>query len=129
MLFLVIRRATLLVLLLSAAPIEATIHNITISNNFFSPLGTVVDAGDTVRWTWVGGISHNTTSVVGSPKTWASATSSLPGFAFEQVFTASDGPGPFPYLCTIHSFSMKDTIKVNPPPAEPTIFPFSVTST
>lgn len=33
----------------------ATIHNITIGNNFFSPTGTIVNPGDTVRWTWAGG--------------------------------------------------------------------------
>ena len=122
-----IKIVTLSILFFGMNPVEATIHNITISNNFFSPLGTTIAPGDTVRWTWVGGIQHNTTSEIGSPKTWASITSSQAGFVFELAFPASDGPGPFPYLCTIHPFSMKDTIFVNIPPT-PTIFGFRLDS-
>lgn len=90
-----------------------TIHNITIANNFFTPLGTTVQYGDTVRWTWDGGIPHNTTSDAGSAKTWASPTSSSAGFTFDIVIEVADGSGPFPYLCTIHSLIMKDTIWVD----------------
>lgn len=98
--------------LLSAGSATATIHDITVGNNFFSPLGTTVQPGDTVRWTWVGGIPHSSTSENDSPKDWDSGVTSQAGFVFALQFTASDGPGPFPYLCTIHPVSMKDTIFV-----------------
>lgn len=97
----------------AVCPASATIHDITIGNNFFSPLGTIIQAGDTVRWTWVGGILHTTTSDPSSPKQWNSPTSSTAGFKFLLQFTAADGPGPFPYHCAIHPTTMKDTIFVN----------------
>jgi len=95
----------------------ATIHSITVGNNFFSPLKTTVHPGDTVRWVWVGGVLHTTTSDASSPKQWNSPTSSVAGFTFDLQFTAGDGPGPFPYHCAIHPTTMKDTILVAPPPS------------
>ena len=60
------------VIMISVAPMSrATIHNIDVGNFFFSPTGTVVQPGDTVRWTRVSG-THTTTSEVGSPKSWDS---------------------------------------------------------
>jgi len=114
-------RAIILTLMLSAVILsgtsaQAVVHDITIGNNFFLPLGTHVSPGDTVRWTWVGSpfIPHNTTSDPGSPKTWVSMTTNQAAFTFEQVFTEMDGPGPFPYKCTIHPFTMIDTIHLDP---------------
>lgn len=105
---------TAVLLLCCATNSSATIHFVTIGNNFFAPLKTTVTPGDTVRWMWMGGIPHNTTSEAGSAKAWASPTSSSTGFMFEVQFLAEDGPGPFPYMCTIHSGTMKDTIFVAP---------------
>jgi len=97
--------------LLLAGAARATIHDITIGNNFFSPLGATIQHGDTVRWTWVGGVPHSTTSDASSAKTWDSGVTSLGGNTFLLEFTAADGPGPFPYHCAIHA-GMKDTIFV-----------------
>lgn len=95
---------------------QATIHHIQIGNNFYSPLGTTVYAGDTVRWTWDGGIPHSTTSDISSKKTWDSGTSSAAGNTFDVVFLATDPLGAFPYHCSVHPTTMKDTIYlVNPP--------------
>jgi len=94
---------------------HATVHNIDMNAFSFSPLGTVVTYGDTVRWHVLGGI-HTTTSDVSSPKTWNSGTMSTIGQTFDVVFTAANGPGPFPYHCTFHvSFGMVDTIRAVPP--------------
>ncbi|KAA3637779.1 MAG: hypothetical protein DWP97_00180 [Calditrichaeota bacterium] len=95
---------------------HATIHNISIGNNFFSPLGTTIIQGDTVRWTWVGGVPHSTSSVAGSPKFWDSGVSSTAGNTYDVIFTAADGWGPFPYLCSVHP-AMVDTIFVGGPNA------------
>lgn len=100
----------------------ATVHEIQVGNFFFNPLKTVVNPGDTVRWTLVSGV-HTTTSTVDSPKQWDSGT--LSG-SFDVVFEAADGPGPFPYLCTFHQATMKDTIFMAVP-AEPTIYTFDLT--
>lgn len=101
-------------ILSSAFPAQAVIHNVTVGNNFFSPLKTTVNPGDTVRWIWAGGIPHSTTSDVSSPKQWDSDITSVPGFSFDVQFVLADGPGPFPYHCTVHSLTMKDTIFVAP---------------
>ncbi len=90
---------------------RATVHEIEVGNFFFSPTNTVVQPGDTVRWTLVSG-THTTTSEPSSPKNWDSGI--LSG-SFDLVFEASDGPGPFPYLCSIHPTTMKDTIFMDLP--------------
>ena len=112
---------TVLIVLLTVGPLNATIHGINVGSFFFSPSKTVVNPGDTVRWTLVSGV-HTTSSVVGSPKFWDSGI--LSGAPFDVVFTAFDGPGPFPYVCNVHPFTMIDTIFMAPPPTEPTLFPF-----
>lgn len=102
------RMATMLaVVLLCGSGAHATIHNISIGNFFFSPTNTVANVGDTIRWTWVSG-SHSTTSDVSSAKVWDSGVKS--SGTFDIVILASDGPGPFPYHCTPHAATMKDTI-------------------
>jgi plastocyanin len=102
--------------LMTVPPANATIHSITVGNNFFSPLKTTVHPGDTVRWVWAGGVPHTTSSDPSSPKFWNSPTSSTAGFVFNLQFTSADGPGPFPYHCAVHPTTMKDTIFVAPPP-------------
>jgi len=107
--------ATMLLLLTATA--SATVHQVTVGNNFFSPLKTTVSPGDTVRWIWAGGMPHTTTSDPSSPKQWNSPTSSAAGFEYEVEFTSEDGSGPFPYHCAIHASTMKDTIFVAIPPS------------
>lgn len=99
-------------LLICSVPAHATVHNITVGNNFFSPLGTTVEFGDSVRWTWNGGINHTIAADLSSPKQWNSGTNSFTGFEFILQFTISDGPGPFPYSCLVHPSQMVDTIFV-----------------
>ena len=67
------RLATLVLvgLLIGAVSGQATVHNISVGNFFFSPANTVVNYGDTVRWTFVSGI-HSSTSDGSSAKTWDS---------------------------------------------------------
>lgn len=109
-------------LMLLAAPISATVHNIQVGNFFFTPTKTVVSPGDTVRWTLVSGL-HSTTSTPASAKIWDSGIMTTVGTQFQVVFSAGDGPGPFPYECSVHPLTMKDTIFMAPA-AEPTRFAF-----
>ncbi|MEW6051846.1 MAG: plastocyanin/azurin family copper-binding protein [Candidatus Zixiibacteriota bacterium] len=103
-------------LLTLTVPGYATIHDINMSGFSFSPIGTVVNYGDTVRWHVVSGI-HTSTSDVGSPKSWNSGSMATVGQTFDVAFVLADGPGPFPYHCTPHvSFGMVDTIKVSTGP-------------
>jgi len=110
----VFRLALLAGVMLLSASAFATIHDIDIVNFAFQPPKTMVSFGDTVRWTLQSGV-HTTTSDVTSPKTWDSGTMSSVGQQFQIVFTEADGFGPFPYHCTIHSTTMKDTIFFQPP--------------
>ena len=112
--------ACLTMLAILSLPINgfATVHSITIGNNFFSPSGTIVTPGDTVRWTWAGGLPHSTTSDGSSPKAWDSGVSSTGGNTFDLVFSVVDGPGPFPYHCSVHFATMFDTVFVAAVPIE-----------
>jgi len=100
--------------LLTTGSATATIQDITVGNIFFSPQDTVVQPGDTVRWTWTGGIPHSTTADGSPPKSWDSGVTSTAAFQFLLEFTEADGPGPFPYHCSIHG-GMRDTIFVEVP--------------
>ncbi len=113
----------LFAVLLLVGQASATIHTVNVSNFAFSPLKTVVQPGDTVRWALVSGF-HSTTSDPSSPKVWDSGTMSTVGQQYDVVFTAGDGPGPFPYHCEVHALTMMDTIFVAAVPAAPTVFTF-----
>jgi plastocyanin len=97
--------------LIATSSANATIHNIDVGNFFFSPTTTTVCPDDTVRWTLVAGF-HSSTSDPSSPKTWDSGVMSTAGQTFDVVFVEADGPGPFPYHCSVHSLTMMDTIYV-----------------
>ena len=116
---------TLALLLFLPLIASATIHQVTVGNNFFAPTNTTIILGDTVRWTWVGGVPHSTTSDPTSPKFWDSGIWSSAGYTFDVVFTRADGFGPFPYHCTVHP-TMVDTIFVA---TSPSITRFSATIT
>jgi plastocyanin len=106
--------AAVLVLLLTTSA-GATKHIVNVANFSFTPAKTHVAPGDTVRWVYVNGISHTTTSDLTSTKAWNSPALSALGDFFEVVFNESDGPGPFPYHCSFHPLAMMDTIFVNLP--------------
>ncbi len=93
--------------LMAAASVGGTIHNIDVWDTYFSPTGTVVMPGDTVRWTLQSGV-HILHSDTSSPKSWDSGLLDTPGQTFDLVFTYADGPGPFAYLCLYHP--TRDTI-------------------
>ncbi len=93
---------------------QATIHTIGMSDYVFTPKNTTVHPGDTVRWMLNAGV-HTSTSDASSPKSWTSGTMSTLDQHFDEVFTAGDGPGPFPYHCNFHQLlGMVDTIHVAP---------------
>jgi plastocyanin len=92
--------------IMAAIPAVAAVHEIQVGNFFFSPSNTVVMPGDTVKWVLQTGV-HTTTSDAMSPKQWDSGTLAD---SFKVVFELADGPGPFPYHCEFHSFTMEDTI-------------------
>lgn len=95
-------------LFVSSSPSQGTIHNVSMMDgNFFTPLKTTVNPGDTVRWTNGGGLTHTSTSDLGF---WNSGNVG-PGGMYPRQFFSS---GKNPYHCVPHaSFGMRDTIIVN----------------
>ncbi len=87
----------------------ATIRTVNVGSNFFNPVNTTVNHGDTVRFVRVGG-THTSTSDPGSPKSWDSGVLQA-GVPFDVEIKASDGAGPFPFHCDFHP-SMQGTIFV-----------------
>lgn len=89
------------------------------------PVDPVINVGDTVRWTWMGGF-HDVTSVAGDSETFASDTMFVVGSTFEHTFTQ---PGVHWYYCSVHGFDngngtsggMSGTITVLSPPTPVTI--------
>ena len=89
----------------------ATVHNISVANFTFSPNSTVANVGDTVRWTFVSGV-HSATADGTSPKQWDSGIKSSGTFSI--TIDPIDGPGPFPFHCSVHE-TMTGTITVSAP--------------
>ncbi|MBI5267277.1 MAG: hypothetical protein HY851_08600 [candidate division Zixibacteria bacterium] len=101
------------VFLTMAGRIDAANHRIDVDDFTFSPLKTHVAPGDSVIWIWIGAFSHSSTSDPSSAKVWNSGLKTTGRFGIK--ITAADGPGPFPYHCSLH-VGMKDTIYVDTPP-------------
>ncbi len=95
---------------LALAPMaSATIHTVSVGNNFFNPVNTTVSHGDTVRFMRSAG-THTSTSDAGSPKGWDSGILAA-GVPFDVEIKPADGNGPFPFHCDFHP-AMKGTIFV-----------------
>jgi len=105
--------AAIVSLFLAAAPANATIRVVNVGNNFFNPINLTVNPGDTVRWTRIAGV-HTSTSTGASTKDWNSGI--IGSTPFDVQFVLADGPGPFPYLCSVHGVSMSGSISINIPP-------------
>jgi plastocyanin len=120
-------------LALLAGPARAqVVHDVDVGPFFdFEPADVVIDVGDTVRWTWVGGL-HDVKSGAGGivdgifdsgpavvgPKTFQ--------VTFDQAFLAANPVAGhvYGYFCAIHvSFGMEGSVTVNAP-AAPVITPY-----
>ena len=102
----------LAVLLLAVAPLQATIHTVSVGNFFFSPTKTQACLGDTIRWTWVGGV-HQVESEHDSPVAFLSPLNSGAGPTYDLVLGLADPTGAYPYHCAVHPLTMIDTIFVS----------------
>jgi len=109
--------------------------DVNVQNNQFTPRTVHIAAGDTVRWTWIGG-PHSVTSgscVSGtyeddctpsnafcSPNdlNCTSGPASNPGTVYSHQFNT---PGTFPYFCNIHLGAMTGSVIVDPAYAGSTI--------
>ena len=85
---------------LPATAMAAT-HEVTVSDDFFSPNDLTITAGDTVRWVNpAGGMPHDVDADDGS---FSSTTASA--FTFEHTFGSA---GEVLYFCSVHSSAGKD---------------------
>ena len=82
------------------------LHNISIVDFAFSPQVDTITAGDSIKWTNNGAVTHTSTS---NTLVWNSGNLS-PGQSFTFQFNT---PGSFPFHCAIHTF-MTGTIVVKP---------------
>jgi len=91
------------------APPPATV-DVTVGNNFFSPINVKISAGQAVRWTWVGtgAVSHSVEST-GTPSFASSAILAGAGSTYTVTFPT---PGVYAYDCAVHGVAMSGTITV-----------------
>jgi plastocyanin len=81
----------------------ATVHNVTVLSNQFSPSSLSVNVGDTITWTYGSGNPHTTTSttIPAGAASWNSAISSgSTTFSYEVTVE-----GNYNYKCTPHGFT------------------------
>ncbi len=72
-------------------------ENITAANAGFGSADAMINLGDTVRWTWLGGRPHSVTSMP-DMMVFDSGVQNT-GFVFEHTF---NDLGDFAYICILH---------------------------
>lgn len=90
---------------------NATIHNVSAGDNFFSPASVSAVIGDTIRWNYSGSNPHTTTSqtVPGGAASWnANLNSSSTSFDYKVTVAGS-----YTYFCSIHGVMMSGSITVS----------------
>jgi len=96
-----------------AATVEIQVVQVGQGGLKFDPQNVTINVGDSVQWTWVGGIAHSTTSgTPGNPDgLWDSGLHSAP-FTFSVTFTTA---GTFNYFCSAHGLccGMIGSVTVN----------------
>lgn len=94
-----LKKLLALLIITASFNLAQTIHEVTVSDNVFTPASLTVLVGDQVRWTLSEG-SHTTTSssVPAGAATW-DYTFTGPGNTFTYNVTA---PGSYNYSCTFH---------------------------
>ena len=111
------------VILFSVSLSWAATRTVTISNFAFTDAvsnnsTTVINAGDTVQWTWSSGTHSATSGTCSGPGTctpsgtWDSTILGTPN-TFSFTF---NNAGSFPYYCRVHTTGMLGNVTVNPFP-------------
>ena len=100
------------VLLLRTDSPEASTADVNVGNIFFNPATVSINAGDAVKWTWVGGTHSSTSGSCATGNctpdgTWDSGLMS--SGTFSHTFATA---GKFPYFCRIHLAAMTGEVDV-----------------
>ena len=93
---------------------SATIHNVSVTSNVFTPSSLTINQGDTVRWTNNGGFHNVDGSLATYPNNPVGFTNgAASGASWTYDFTFNT-PGTYDYECTPHAgVGMVGTITVN----------------
>jgi len=87
-------------------------HDVTVFSSFFQPSNVFIKAGDTVRWTYGGGLPHN---VIADDLAFTSGDIDPNPWEYSFTFTEAD-VGANPYYCTQHGspggFGMSGNVSV-----------------
>lgn len=110
----------------TVAHADGAVHDVDVSNFEFDPADLTIDVGDTVVWTWSGGL-HNVESGVGgvadgnfSSGAPTSSNGTMFSVTFDAAFLAANPmPGnTYPYYCIVHlDFGMTGSITVQEVPS------------
>ena len=93
----------------SVGPGGVTVFRDEVSGNSTS----TIRVGDTIRWSWAGGMEHSSTSGPCPPCNGDGLWNS--GVMFSGSFSRTfNEPGSFPYFCIPHQSDMTGTVVVNP---------------
>jgi plastocyanin len=98
----------LIAVLVAALPsgAAAATKRVRIGDLFFDPARITINAGDTVRWRWVGEAKHNV-AVKRGPVKFKSAIKTSGSFK-----RTLDETGTYRYICTVHPDDMRGRIVV-----------------
>jgi len=96
----------------TADPPPPPTTEVSVGNNFFSPISVTIPVNTRVRWTWgaTGAISHSVQST-GVPSFTSSAIKIGAGSIYTFTFTV---PGTYTYDCAVHGLAMTGTVIVTP---------------
>lgn len=109
-----------LTFLMQGIKTNATVINVSVTNNIFTPSAFNAMIGDMIVWTWnSGGIIHNVTSLTIPAGATSFASGNKTSGTFSYTITTA---GNYSYSCTIHQatgmvggFSVSSTIVSDPP--------------
>ena len=99
----------------SAAPASAPAPKLTrVLDDYYSPVGLTVAPGGAVKWVWAGSNLHpHNVRLAKAPSGVAKRRFRSPTrvrrFSFVRTFTV---PGSYQFFCTVHPFTMRQTITV-----------------
>lgn len=79
---------------------------VTVGDNFFSPTSVSISRGTTVKWTWSNTSNPHNVKVRSGPRKFSSSTKRSGSYS-RKISTA----GTYKIYCSIHSSSMKMTIR------------------
>jgi plastocyanin len=105
------------VALMAAFSLSATVHNVSVSSNQFTPSSLTITAGDTVVWTNTGGfhnVNGNTSTAANAsnPASFGNGSASSSSWTYQFIFNTA---GTYNYQCDPHvGFGMTGTVTVNP---------------